>query len=99
MASSRRVYIDHNATTPVAPEVFAAVRPWLEGGVGNPSSIHFAGREARAAVDRARGQVAKLLGAAPSEIVFTSGGSEADSLALLGAVRARSPSSSGAAKE
>jgi cysteine desulfurase len=89
---ARRIYIDHNATTPVAPEVFAAVRPWLEGGFGNASSVHFAGREARTAVDRARTQVAKLLGAVPSEIVFTSGGSEADSLALLGVARLSSSS-------
>jgi cysteine desulfurase len=85
---ARRIYLDYNATSPLDPRVLEAMRPWLEGKFGNPSSIHWAGREARAAVDRARGQVAKLLGAAPSEIVFTSGGTEADNLALRGVVRA-----------
>jgi cysteine desulfurase len=86
--AARRVYMDHNATTPVAPEVLAAIRPWLEESFGNASSIHWAGRAARAAVDGARAQVARLLRAVPSEVVFTSGGTEADNLALLGAVRA-----------
>jgi cysteine desulfurase len=85
---ARRTYLDYNATSPLDPRVLEAMRPWLEGRFGNPSSIHWAGREARAAVDRARGQVAKLLGAAPSEVVFTSGGTEADNLALWGVVRA-----------
>jgi cysteine desulfurase len=86
--SRRRVYVDYNATSPVDPEVREAMLPWLEGSFGNPSSIHWAGREARTAVDRARTQVARLLGCAPSEVVFTSGGSEADALALCGVLRA-----------
>lgn len=81
-------YLDHNATSPPSPEALAAARPWLESAFGNASSVHHAGRQARHAVDHARAQVASALGASPSEIVFTSGGSEADGLAILGAVRA-----------
>jgi cysteine desulfurase len=81
-----RIYLDHNATTPLDPRVFAAMRPWLEGGFGNASSLHFFGQRARAAVEDARGQVAALVGASPSEIVFTSGGTESDNLALRGAM-------------
>ena len=77
-------YFDHNASTPVLAEVAAAVRPWLEERCGNPSSIHGAGQEARAAVEQARRNVAALLGAEPSEIVFTSGGTEADNLGIWG---------------
>ena len=82
---SRRVYLDFNASTPLAPEVQAAMRPLLEEHFGNPSSHHWAGEPARAALERARGQVAALLGAAPDEIVFTSGGTEANNHALKGA--------------
>lgn len=81
----RRVYLDHNASTPVAPEVAAAMRAALETGYGNPSSGHWAGAPAREMVDEARGQVAALLGCAPGEVVFTSGGSEANNHALKGA--------------
>ena len=83
---SVRIYLDHNATTPVADEARAAVAGALELA-GNPSSIHAEGRAARDRVERARRQVAGLLGAAPDEVVFTSGGTEANHLALLGAGR------------
>ena len=83
-----RYYFDHNATTPVAPEVLEAMLPCLREGYGNASSIHFFGQEANALVERARRQVASLLGCTPAEIVFTSGGTEADNLAIFGTVRA-----------
>lgn len=81
-----RAYLDNNATAPLLPAVLDAMRPFLTGGFGNPSSTHARGRAARAAVDAARAQVAGLLGADPEEIVFTSGGSEGDTAALLGVV-------------
>ncbi len=81
---SRRVYLDNNATTPVLPEVFEAMRPYFTDHFGNASSIHHHGQETRAAIERARESVAALLGARPSEIVFTSGGTEADNLAIFG---------------
>jgi len=80
----RRVYLDNNATTPVLPEVLAAMRPYLEGEFGNAASIHWYGQQARAAVERAREQVAALVGARPAEIVFTSGGTEGDNKAIFG---------------
>src|SRR5216110_2845652 len=80
----RRVYLDNSATTPVAPEVVDAMMPYLTGKFGNASSIHFFGQEAKAAVDKARHQVAALINARPNEIVFTSGGTEADNLAIRG---------------
>ena len=80
------IYFDHNATTPLRPEVWEAMRPFLSGVFGNPSSLHSEGQEARAAVEEARAHVARLLGAAAEEIVFTSGGTEADNLAILGSV-------------
>ncbi|HSL17664.1 MAG TPA: cysteine desulfurase family protein [Methylomirabilota bacterium] len=83
------IYLDYNATTPTDPRVAEAMAPFLTGFYGNPSSGHRAGREAKAAVERARGQVAACLGGAADEIVFTSGGSESDNLALRGAVAAR----------
>lgn len=81
----RRVYLDHNATTPVRPEVLEAMLPFLREAFGNPNSVHRPGQEARAAVEEARRQVAGLLGAEPEEIVFTSCGSESDALAVAGA--------------
>jgi cysteine desulfurase len=80
----RKVYLDHNATTPVHPEVAAAVQPFLGELFGNPSSIHWAGREVRKAVEDARAQVAAFYGCRPLEVVFTSSGTEADNLALKG---------------
>jgi cysteine desulfurase len=85
---SPRIYFDHSATTPLDPRVLDAIGPYLGGAYGNPSSSHHEGRIARAAVDHARGQVAELIGAEPDEIVFTASGTEADNLALIGAVRA-----------
>jgi cysteine desulfurase len=83
-----RVYLDHNATTPVEPEVLAAMLPYLSGEYGNASSIHTFGQRARAAVETAREQVAELIGARAQEIVFTSGGTEADNHAIFGIVEA-----------
>ncbi len=83
----RRVYLDNNATTPVLPEVFEAMRPYFLEEFGNASSIHHHGQHARAAVEAARESVAALLGARPAEIVFTSGGTEADNLAIFGLVK------------
>jgi cysteine desulfurase len=84
-----RLYLDYNASTPIDPRVAASMRPLLDGGFGNPSSLHWAGVPARAAVDKARAQVAAFLGCAPDEVVFTSGGSEANNLALKGVFFAR----------
>jgi cysteine desulfurase len=86
--SQRIVYLDHAATTPVRPEARAAMAPFLEARFGNASSVHGAGRSARGALEDARERVAELIGAEPSEIVFTSGGTEADNLAVLGRWRA-----------
>jgi cysteine desulfurase len=80
----KRVYLDFNASTPLAPEVIEAMRPYLTDHFGNPSSSHWAGAPGRAAVDRARSQVAGLLGCESEEVVFTSGGSEANNHALKG---------------
>jgi len=80
----RRVYLDNNATTPMLPEVFEAMRPYFGEHFGNASSIHHHGQETRAAVERARESVALLLGCRASEIVFTSGGTEGDNLAIFG---------------
>ncbi len=80
----RRVYLDNNATTPVLPEVFEAMQAYFGEHFGNASSIHHHGQETRAAVERARESVAALLGCRASEIVFTSGGTEADNLAIFG---------------
>lgn len=84
----KRVYLDNNATTPLAPEVFEAMRPyWLED-YGNASSIHWFGQRAKAAMEKAREQVARLLKARASEIAFTSGGTESDNAAIFGIVEA-----------
>ena len=83
-----RVYLDNNASTPVLPDVFEAMRPYYLERFGNASSIHHYGQHARAAVERARNSVAALLNARPAEIVFTSGGTESDNLAIFGLVRA-----------
>jgi cysteine desulfurase len=83
------IYLDHNATTPIAPEVVAAIRPYLERQFGNPSSAHAYGAAAAAAVARARAEVAGLLGAETDAITFTGSGSEADNLAIIGVALAR----------
>ena len=80
----QRIYLDYNASTPIAPEVAAAMRNAMDGAFGNPSSPHWAGAPAREIVEKARGQVASLLGCVPEEVVFTSGGSESNNLALKG---------------
>lgn len=83
------IYLDYNASTPIDPRVAAVMRPLLDAAYGNPSSSHWAGAAARVAVEGARGKVAAFLGAQPDEVVFTSGGSEANNLALKGVVIAR----------
>jgi cysteine desulfurase len=83
------VYLDHAATTPVRREVFEAMEPFYGPRFGNPSSVHRWGREARAALDEARERVARCLGAHPDEVCFTSGGTEADNLAILGPLRSQ----------
>ncbi len=84
----RRVYLDHNATTPVAPEVLAAMLPYFSEEYGNASSIHTFGQHARGAVEEARESVAELLGGRPAEIIFSSGGTESNNHAIFGAVGA-----------
>jgi cysteine desulfurase len=84
----RRVYLDHAATTPLDPRVLDAMLPGLQGAWGNPSSIYAEGRQARQALDAARRDVAQMLGARPNDIIFTSGGSESDNLAIRGAAYA-----------
>src|SRR5271168_4154794 len=84
----RRIYLDANATTPLLPEVLEAMRPFLLERFGNASSIHQEGQHARWAVEQARGSVARLLGCRPAEIVFTSGGTESDNLAVFGSAGA-----------
>lgn len=83
-----RVYLDYNATTPIDRAVLAAMQPYFSDEFGNASSIHSVGQRARSAVERAREQVAALVGAKPAEIVFTSGGTESDNLAIFGVVEA-----------
>src|SRR5437763_1287185 len=83
------VYLDHAATTPVREEVLAAMLPFFGPRFGNPSSVHRWGREARTALDEARERLARCLGASPDEVVFTSCGTEADNMALMGVWRAR----------
>lgn len=78
------IYLDYNASTPIDPSVTAAMRPYLDEAFGNPSSGHWASTPAKAALEKARSQVAGLLGCVPDEIVFTSGGSEANNLAIKG---------------
>jgi cysteine desulfurase len=88
----RTIYFDYNATTPLDPSVRDAMLPFLGGGVGevwgNPSSVHHVGRKARALLDDARDRAAKFIGAKPSEIIFTSGGTESNNLAIFGTARA-----------
>lgn len=79
------IYLDSAATTPIADEVFEAMLPWLKGNFGNPGSMYKAGRDAKAAIEKARGQVARLFNASPENIIFTSGGSEGNSFAFQAA--------------
>ena len=85
----RRIYLDYNVSMPIDPPVAAAMRPFLDDHFGNPSSGHWASISAKAALEMARGQVAALLGCHNDEIVFTSGGSEANNLALKGVFSAK----------
>ncbi len=78
------IYLDFNATTPVLPEVWQAMQPYFTDTFGNPASAHSAGRKARQALEDAREQIASLLGAFPDEVIFTSGATEANNLALFG---------------
>src|SRR3989338_10143154 len=84
----REVYLDHAAATYLAPEVEAAMAPFGQNSFGNPSSIHDAGRAAKAAIAEARSQIAKILNAVPEEIIFTASGTMSDNLAILGLARA-----------
>lgn len=86
---SELIYLDHNATTPTAPEVIDAMQEALASLWGNPSSAHAAGHAARAAVDNARDELASLVGCRPGEVIFTSGGTESDNLGIMGVARAR----------
>lgn len=79
------IYLDSAATTPIADEVFEAMLPWLKGNFGNPGSMYKAGRDAKSAIEKARGQVARLFNASPENIIFTSGGSEGNSFAFQAA--------------
>ncbi len=87
----RTIYFDYNATTPLDARVREAMLPFLDGVWGNPSSVHHVGRQARALLDDARDRAAKVLGAKPSEVIFTSGGTESNNLAVFGAARLRKP--------
>src|SRR5829696_3717978 len=87
-----RIYLDHNATTPLDPTVVDRMAQAMREVWGNASSVHHFGQQAKAALDEARRQVASLLGAEPSEIVFTAGGTESDNLAIRGAAEAIEPS-------
>ncbi len=78
------IYLDHNATAPLDPRVLEVMQPWLLGAHGNPASVHTPGRAAHVALEEARGQVATLVGAKPTEVIFTGGGTEADNLGLKG---------------
>src|SRR5258705_9993054 len=95
MAETRKVYLDHSATTPADRRVVEAMLPYLTEKFGNASSVHAFGQEARAAVDRARRDVAALVGARANEIVFVSGGTEANNLAIRGITAANPSQTSG----
>src|SRR5687768_3181993 len=88
---SLRIYFDHNATTPVHPEVAALVSRLMTEAFGNASSVHTYGQRAKAVLDEARSQVAALIDAEPGDVVFTSGGTEADNFAIRGAAEAMEP--------
>ena len=84
MKYSKPIYLDYNATTPIDPEVIEAMLPYLEEHFGNPSSNHAYGKPAKEAVEKAKEQVAKLIGSETNEIVFTSGGTESNNNAIIG---------------
>lgn len=84
METPQNVYLDHNASVPLCVEAINAMQPWLTGSASNPSSVHRSGQRSRAAVEKARGEVAKLLGCQPSAVIFTSGGTEANNMAIWG---------------
>src|SRR3989304_8250341 len=86
MKYSKPIYLDYNATTPIAPEVFEAMIPYLKEHFGNPSSNHTYGKLAKQALNNAKEQAAKLIGAESNEIVFTSGGTESNNHAIIGTV-------------
>ena len=88
-AVHRTIYLDHAATTPVAPEVLTAMQPYFSEFYGNPSSIHRVGRQANVALEQARRTIAEGIGATPTELIFTSGGTEGDNAALRGLALAR----------
>ncbi len=88
MHTTDPIYLDYNATTPILPEVFEAMVPWLREGFGNPSSNHVYGKRAKAAIETARAHVAELIGSSSDEIIFTSGGTEANNLAIRGVLEA-----------
>jgi cysteine desulfurase len=98
MPEPRKIYLDHSATTPADRRVVEAMLPYLTEKFGNASSVHFFGQEARAAVDRARREVAALIGARANEIVFVSGGTEANNLALRGITESSPPKTSASGK-
>src|SRR5262252_4551619 len=87
----RTVYFDYNATTPLDPQGREAMMPYLGAVFGNPSSVHHLGRQARAILDEARDRAAKVLGCKPSELIFTSGGTESSNLAIFGVARLLKP--------
>jgi len=84
MKTPPNVYLDHNASVPLCVEAINAMQPWLTGSVSNPSSVYRSGQRSRVAVEKARGEVAKLLGCQPSAVIFTSGGTEANNMAIWG---------------
>lgn len=86
MTTAQRIYLDNAATTPIAEEVVDAMIPVMRDYYGNPSSTHAHGRKAKGIIEEARGSISKLLGCTPGEIFFTSGGTEADNLAIRGSV-------------
>ncbi|MCF7826073.1 MAG: aminotransferase class V-fold PLP-dependent enzyme, partial [Candidatus Marinimicrobia bacterium] len=88
MGRSETIYLDHASGTTLLPEVKSCISEWLDSDMGNPSSIHQEGRRAAAGLDKARLSIAQVLGAKPGEILFTSGGTEANNLAILGAAAA-----------
>jgi len=85
----RRIYLDFAATTPIDPKVLQAMAPYLKGVFGNPSSAHWFGQHTRAAIEKARGIVSSFLNARPQEIIFTSGATEANNLAIQGVIRSQ----------